>query len=64
MVVTAALIGLRGFAEHEVVVANHVMLSYEWEMQPTILRINGSLQRRGYAVWVDVEQMKGSIMDA
>jgi len=59
-----ALIGLRGFAEHEVVVANHVMLSYEWEMQPTILRINDSLQRRGYAVWVDVEQMKGSIMDA
>ena len=40
------------------------MLSYEWEMQPTILRINDSLQRRGYAVWVDVEQMKGSIMDA
>ena len=60
----AALIGLRGFAEHELVVANHVMLSYEWEMQPTILRINDSLQRRGYAVWVDVEQMKGSIMDA
>eukprot|EP01045_Picozoa_sp_COSAG04_P015950 COSAG04_NODE_1298_length_7325_cov_2.902989_5_plen_593_part_00 len=59
-----ALIGLRGFAEHEVVVANHVMLSYEWEMQPTILRINDSLSRRGYAVWVDVEQMKGSIMDA
>ena len=40
------------------------MLSYEWAVQPTIIRINESLKRRGYVTWLDVEQMKGSIMDA
>ena len=59
-----ALIGLRGFAEHEAVVAEHVMLSYEWSSQSIIVRVNDSLKRRGYATWLDVEQMKGSIMDA
>ena len=59
-----ALIGLRGFAEHEAVAAEHVMLSYEWSSQSVIVRINDSLNRRGYVTWLDVEQMKGSIMDA
>ena len=59
-----ALIGLRGFAEHEAVAAEHVMLSYEWSSQSIIVRINESLNRRGYVTWLDVEQMKGSIMDA
>ena len=59
-----ALIGLRGFAEKEGVVAEHVMLSYEWRSQSVIVRINDSLNRRGYVTWLDVEQMKGSIMDA
>ena len=29
-----------------------------------ILRIHGSLLRRGYLVWIDTEMMKGSTMDA
>ena len=31
----------------------HVMLSYQWSSQKTIIRINKSLQRRGYATWLD-----------
>ena len=51
-------------AEHDVVVAQHVMLSYEWSSQSVIVRINDSLKWRGYVTWLDTEQMKGSIMDA
>ena len=49
-----ALIALRGVAEHESVVPNHVMLSYSWEDQSTVVRINESLKRRRYSTWVDV----------
>ena len=70
-----ALISLRGFADpsHDPsselarnksakVVPEHIMLSYEWSSQPTIVRTNSSLKRRGYITWLDTEQMKGSIM--
>jgi hypothetical protein len=30
----------------------HVMLSYNWNDQPTIIRLNLSLQRRGYLTWI------------
>ena len=32
--------------------AQHVMLSYEWSVQPTIKRIRDSLAKRGYRVWL------------
>ena len=34
----------------------HIMLSYEWSVQPVIKRIRNSLVRRGYQVWLDVSQ--------
>lgn len=40
------------------------MLSYQWDVQPTIARLNASLQQRGYRTWFDLECMKGSVMDA
>ena len=55
---------LRGIDEHDDVTANHIMLSYNWGDQPTVTRINESLQRRKYITWLDTERMKGSIMDA
>lgn len=60
-----ALIALRGVESMPAspIGAKHVMLSYQWSSQPTIIRINESLQRRGYATWLDIEHMKGSIMD-
>jgi hypothetical protein len=41
----------------------HVMVSYNWGHQTVILRVVAGLQTRGYDVWVDVEQMKGSTVD-
>jgi hypothetical protein len=45
-------------------VAAHVMLSYEWSVQSTIIRLNGSLKQRGYRTWLDVDEMAGSTIDS
>ena len=42
----------------------HVMLSYQWDAQTTIQRMNASLLARGYITWFDLTNMKGSVMDA
>jgi hypothetical protein len=42
----------------------HIMLSYNWDHQLVIKRINTSLQSRGYAVWIDIEKMQGSTVEA
>ena len=42
----------------------HVMLSYEWSCQETVKRIRSSLAGRGYRVWLDIDCMSGSTMDA
>ena len=44
--------------------AKHVMISYCWEEQPVIKRVCASLVRRGYAVWIDIEQMTGSTVES
>jgi hypothetical protein len=44
--------------------AKHVMMSYNWDHQPVIKRIHAALVQRGYSMWIDVEQMKGSTVDA
>ena len=55
-----ALIALRGVAKHGDIatVAKHIMLSYCWRHQNTIVRINESLKRRLYTTWMDTEQSK------
>jgi hypothetical protein len=50
----AALAALNGFAEREedIRAANqHVMLSYNWEHQSIVVRLNQSLLGRGYTTW-------------
>ena len=42
----------------------HVMLSYQWDAQSAIVRLNDSLITRGYVTWFDLTNMKGSTMDA
>ena len=42
----------------------HLMLSYQWDKQATMKRLNESLIGRGYATWFDLTNMKGSVMDA
>ena len=44
--------------------AEHVMLSYNWGHQDVIKRINTALQARGYSVWIDIEKMQGSTVEA
>eukprot|EP01044_Picomonas_judraskeda_P028089 COSAG03_NODE_9185_length_740_cov_0.691108_1_plen_116_part_10 len=35
-----------------------------WEQQEVIKRVLGALVRRGYRVWIDIEQMRGSTVDS
>ena len=42
----------------------HVMLSYQWDFQAIVQRINDSLITRGYVTWYDLTNMRGSTMDA
>eukprot|EP01050_Picozoa_sp_SAG11_P062475 SAG11_NODE_42100_length_184_cov_996.317647_1_plen_49_part_10 len=35
-----------------------------WEQQEVIKRVHGALVRRGYRVWIDIEQMRGSTVDS
>ena len=42
----------------------HVMLSYNWNHQDVVKRINKALKRRGYSVWIDIEKMQGSTVEA
>jgi hypothetical protein len=40
------------------------MMSYQWDCQATVERIVADLQSKGYNVWLDLERMKGSVMDS
>lgn len=55
-----------GAANHLVASAScgHVMLSYEWGQQPSVLLIKSELQRAGYRTWMDVDLMSGSTLEA
>ena len=44
--------------------AGHVMISYCWDDQAVVKRIRESLRRRNVSVWVDYEDMAGSVVDA
>ena len=46
------------------VAVEHVMLSYNWEHQEAIKRLNTALKARGYNVWIDIEKMQGSTVEA
>ena len=37
---------------------------YQWDLQPTVLRIATSMRTRGFNVWMDTEMMSGSTLDA
>lgn len=42
----------------------HVMMSYQWDVQGTVKRIVNELKARGYRIWFDLDDMKGSTVDA
>ena len=43
---------------------NHVMISYQWDAQKVLVEVKNKLQASGYRVWMDLEQMGGSTLDA
>eukprot|EP01043_Picozoa_sp_COSAG02_P063724 COSAG02_NODE_9112_length_2326_cov_1.163000_3_plen_142_part_00 len=45
----------------EVGVTKHVMLSYQWNHQDVIQRVQNDLIRRGYSTWFDLTNMQGDI---
>ena len=51
-------------AAHASEADKHLMISYQWDVQQTVLRIVASLKQRGFAVWFDLEEMSGSTLDA
>ena len=42
----------------------HIMLSYNWDHHQAIKRINTALKAREYNVWIDIEKMQGSTIEA
>ncbi len=50
-----ALVLEGGEAEH----AQHVMLSYEWGCQQSVMLIKSELQKAGYQTWMDIDKMSG-----
>ncbi|XP_076801433.1 uncharacterized protein LOC143445919 isoform X1 [Clavelina lepadiformis] len=42
----------------------HIMISYQWDVQPTILHIRDKLKESGYNLWIDVDDMEGDILSA
>ena len=43
---------------------NHVMISYQWDNQEVLTEVKNRLQESGYRVWMDLEQMGGSTLEA
>ena len=43
---------------------NHVMISYQWDSQEVLVEVKNNLQASGYRVWMDLEQMGGSTLEA
>ena len=37
----------------------HVMLSYEWGCQQSVMLIKSELQKAGYQTWMDIDKMSG-----
>lgn len=42
----------------------HVMISYQWDAQEVLVEVKNKLQSSGYRVWMDLEQMGGSTLEA
>ncbi len=40
------------------------MISYNWANKKIVTKIAAALKERGYRIWIDDEQMRGSILEA
>lgn len=46
------------------IAGGHIMLSYNWAVKPQVIRIKDDLKAAGYRVWIDIENMSGSTLEA
>jgi len=42
----------------------HIMISYQWGSQEIVKKIAFALQDAGYKIWLDIEEMQGSTLEA
>ncbi|XP_077865675.1 uncharacterized protein LOC100367673 [Saccoglossus kowalevskii] len=42
----------------------HVMISYQWDCQKVMIKVKDLLKAAGFRVWMDVDQMAGSTLEA
>ena len=41
----------------------HIMISYQWDCQKTMLRVKTELESKGLRVWMDVDKMTGDTLE-
>ncbi|XP_074653238.1 uncharacterized protein LOC141907481 [Tubulanus polymorphus] len=44
--------------------SNHIMISYQWDSKPTMIKVKDRLKQANYKVWMDIEHMSGSTLEA
>lgn len=42
----------------------HVMISYQWDVQKSMIHVRNELQSQGYKVWMDIDEMGGSTLES
>ncbi|XP_046350502.2 uncharacterized protein LOC124131334 [Haliotis rufescens] len=50
--------------EEEPRITGHLMISYQWADQKTLVKVKESLRQRGYNIWMDIDDMEGSTLQA
>ena len=40
------------------------MISYQWDVQSSMIQLKNRLQADGYKVWMDIDQMGGSTLES
>jgi len=51
-------------AQGESKATKHIMLSYCWANQPIVVQLANDLKAAGFSVWLDIDQMAGSTLEA
>ena len=40
------------------------MISYQWDVQKSMIQLRNQLQSHGYKVWMDIDEMGGSTLES
>lgn len=43
---------------------SHIMISYQWDSQPVLIKVRDELRSNGFLVWMDIDDMGGSTLQA